>query len=185
MGRAIDRDDLLPRAGIDVEAVAEALRCLQREFGSIGDGPADVVGQAAVGVAHVSGTLDHDDFGVLIQTAQTGRGGCSSGDAADDDDFHDWVPFGKVHADGGRRGVSLANRRTGPTADAAHVHDIGIPLVLKFEHDLCAVGASPACLVRHTPYGSARSESVTSSPKAPLRGAGIMARFKRIKGACQ
>lgn len=53
--------------------------------------------------------------------------------------------------------------------------------VVEIAHDLCAVGASPACLVRHTPYGSARSESVTSSPKAPSCDAGIMARFKRIK----
>ena len=143
-GGAVDGDDLLAHAGIDVEAVAEALRCLRVTFGAIGDGTADVVGQAAGGVFHKAGALDHDDLGVLIQTAQTGRGGCSSGDAADDDDFHDWVPFGEVHADGGRRGGSLACQRTGPTADTAHVHDIGIPLALEFAHRLCTAGAGEA-----------------------------------------
>ena len=63
-GLGVDGDGLLAHAHVDVEARTEALGRLQRELGAVGDGAADVVRQAAVGVAHVAGALDHDDLGV-------------------------------------------------------------------------------------------------------------------------
>lgn len=74
-GLGVDGDGLLAHAHVDVEARTEALGRLQRELGAVGDGAADVVRQAAVGVAHVAGALDHDDLGVLVQAAQAGGGG--------------------------------------------------------------------------------------------------------------
>ncbi len=55
-------------------------------------------------IAHKAGALDHDDLDILVQAAQARRGGCSSGDAADDDDFHGEVPFDAVRVYGGARG---------------------------------------------------------------------------------
>lgn len=89
----------------------------------------------------------------------------------------EFKPRSRASVDSGATPMESTTRPLSRTRPSARVVEI--------VHGLCASGASPACLVRHTPYGSAWPESVVSSPKAPSCGAGIMARFKRIKGACQ
>ena len=44
--------------------------------------------QPAVGVRNVRSALDHDDFGVFVQPAQTSRARCTSCHSANDDDLH-------------------------------------------------------------------------------------------------
>ena len=87
--RPVDRHGLVAHAHVDVEAGAEALRGLEGELRAVRDDVAHVVGQAAVGVAHVAGALEDDDLRALVQAAQAGGGRGPSGHAPDDDDLHD------------------------------------------------------------------------------------------------
>lgn len=69
------------------------------------DDVADVVGQAAVGEAHVGAALVHSDVGRLREAPQARGAGCAARDAADD-----------RHAlDSGRHGGRLRQLGAGPT----------------------------------------------------------------------
>ena len=72
----------------DAEPPPEALGRLQGQLPLILDDPADVVGQAAVGVGDVARALEDDDLGLLVQTAEPGCGRCAARDSAHDHDFH-------------------------------------------------------------------------------------------------
>ena len=88
MALCVDGLHLVAGAHIHVEAGAEALRSLQGEGALIGDGAPDVVGQPAVGVGDVAGTLEYDDLGRLIEAPKPGRRRGAAGHASYDNDFH-------------------------------------------------------------------------------------------------
>ena len=67
--------DLVAHPHIHPKAGEEALRRLEGQVRPVLDHPADVVGQAAVGVGDVSRPLKDHDFRCLVQPAQPGRGG--------------------------------------------------------------------------------------------------------------
>ena len=88
MARRVDGLHFVAYAHVHVEACAEAFGGLQGEGALVGDGAADVVGQAAVGVRDVAGTLEYDDLGRLIEAPKPGRRRGAAGHASYDNDFH-------------------------------------------------------------------------------------------------
>ena len=88
MARRVDGLHFVAYAHVHVEAGAEALGGLQGEGALVGDGAADVIGQAAVGVRDVAGTLEYDDLGRLIEAPKPGRRRGAAGHASYDNDFH-------------------------------------------------------------------------------------------------
>ena len=86
--RRMDGRHLMADPHVHPEPLPEALRRLEGQLLPVGDGPADVVGQAAVGVGHIARPLEHHDLRRLVQPAEPGRGGGASGHAAHDDNLH-------------------------------------------------------------------------------------------------
>ena len=82
-------DRLAVHPAIDLELVAEGGFGRHQQARFLLDHAAYVIGQPAVRVRHVRPALDHDDLGLLVQSTQTRRARRSTGDAPDDDDFHD------------------------------------------------------------------------------------------------
>ena len=80
--------DLMSHPHIHPEAVKEALRRLEGQGLRVLDHPADVVGQAAVGVGDVPRPLKDHDLRLFVQPAQPGRRRGPSRYAADDDYLH-------------------------------------------------------------------------------------------------
>ena len=81
-------ENFVPDTDVDVEPGPKTLRGLEGQRPLVLDGPPDVVGQTAVGVGDISGPLQNDDLGLLVQAAQAGSGSGPSGHASDDNDFH-------------------------------------------------------------------------------------------------
>ena len=86
--RRMDGRHLVADPHLHPEAPPEALRRLEGQLRPVGDDAADVIGQAAVGVGHIAGPLEHHDLRGLIQPAEPGRGSGASGHAAHDHDLH-------------------------------------------------------------------------------------------------
>ena len=87
----VDGRDLRAYADVEVEAVAEGGGRLQEQHVPLGDGVADIVGEAAVRVRYIAAFFDQDDFGLLVHTAETCGCGGASGHTANDDILHDYI----------------------------------------------------------------------------------------------
>ena len=72
----------------DAEAGEKALRRLEGQGLGVLDDPADVIGQAAVGVGDVPGPLEDHDLRLFVQPPEPGRRRGPSRYAADDDYLH-------------------------------------------------------------------------------------------------
>ena len=72
----------------DPKTLPETFRRLQCQIAFILDGSANVVWQPAIRVGDKSGTLKNHNFRLLVQPAYPRRRGRSSGDAADNHNFH-------------------------------------------------------------------------------------------------
>ena len=100
LGRAIDGDDLVVHAHVEVEPAAEGRRGLQQEIRTLLDEAAEVIRKTAVGERDMPAPLEHDDVGVLVESTEAGGCGHAAGDAADDDvavgshDSHSIIPPG-------------------------------------------------------------------------------------------
>ena len=92
LGRRVDGGGLVAHPGIDAEPLPEPLGGLEGERLLILDHPADVIGQAAVGVGDEAGALQHHDLRLLVQPADPGRRRGPAGHPANDDNFHAVVP---------------------------------------------------------------------------------------------
>ena len=77
---------------IHPETGKEALWSLKGQFLRIFNHPTDVVGQTAVGIGDIAGTLKDHDFRLLVQPADTSRSGGSSRYAPYDNDLHPISP---------------------------------------------------------------------------------------------
>jgi hypothetical protein len=84
---AIDANDLMAGAHVEIEPRAQRLRSLQQKVVTSFDDPADEVRQAAIRERHVVALLEHDDLGRLIQPTEPRRSGHAARDTSDDDDF--------------------------------------------------------------------------------------------------
>jgi len=71
---------------VNVEALLQLLGLLENERTTMRNHSPHVIGQPTVGKRHGATALDHNDFGALVDSAQPGRSGHSTGDASDDDD---------------------------------------------------------------------------------------------------
>ena len=91
--RAVDRRDLIVGPDIDAETVSHLLRRGDEQGVSRADDVADMVRQSAVGVRDIVSTLEHDDFGFFIESAQSGRTTGPACHAADNDNFHQETSF--------------------------------------------------------------------------------------------
>jgi hypothetical protein len=78
----MDGGDLVPDPHVHPEAGEEALRRLERQVLGVLDDPADVVGQAAVGVGDIAGAFEDHDLRLFVQPADTSRSRGPSGYAA-------------------------------------------------------------------------------------------------------
>ena len=78
----VDAADFVPRADFDVEEIAEPLGRGHQQPLSIGDRPADVVRQAAVGERDVAAPLENEDFRPFIHAAEPCGARRPSGHAA-------------------------------------------------------------------------------------------------------
>ena len=83
---AVDAADLVPGADLDVEKVAEPLGRGREELFSVGDHPAEVIRQTAIGERDVAAPLENEYFGVFIQAAKPCGARGAPGHAADDQD---------------------------------------------------------------------------------------------------
>ena len=88
----VDGGDLMAHPHVHPEPPPEALWGLEGELLGVGDDPADVVGQAAIGVGDDSEIARHN-LGPLIQPADAGGRRGPSGHPAHDDDFHRHTTF--------------------------------------------------------------------------------------------
>ena len=93
----IERDNFAVDPHVEIERLAQALRCLQQQTTAIGDDAADVVREAAVRERHVVAPLQHDDLRRFVQTPRPRSDRCSPGDSADDDELHDFLPVWSDH----------------------------------------------------------------------------------------
>ena len=84
----MDGGDLVADLHVDAEPPEEALRGLQGQLLRVLDDAADVIGQAAVGVGDVAGTLKNDDLGLLVQSADPCCRRGAARHAADDHNLH-------------------------------------------------------------------------------------------------
>jgi glycosyltransferase involved in cell wall biosynthesis len=91
-GHAINGHNLVLRAHVEVEFASQPLRCGDQQGLALGDGPADIIGQAAIGEGDVFAALKDDDLGLFIQAAQPRRGRRPAGHAPDDDVSGHWNP---------------------------------------------------------------------------------------------
>ena len=78
---------LAVRAHIDGELRAKGLFRRYQQARLARDDAAHIVGQPAVCIRHIRPAFDHEDFRILIQSAQTRRARCTAGHTAHDDDF--------------------------------------------------------------------------------------------------
>lgn len=96
-GFAIDLGHFAAHAHVDVERLAQTLGRLQQQATPIGDDPADVVRQTAVGERDVVAPFEHDDLGCLVESARSRCHRGSRRDSTHDDDLH-LRPFAQVIA---------------------------------------------------------------------------------------
>ena len=75
------------------ETGIKAFGRLERQLLFIGDHITDIIGQATVGIGHKARTLKHHDLGLLIQSADTCRGGGTACHAPHNDNLHLDTPF--------------------------------------------------------------------------------------------
>ena len=66
----VDAADFVPGANLDVEQIAEPLGRGHQQMAPVGDHPADVVRQSAVGERDVAAPLEDEDFGRFIHAAE-------------------------------------------------------------------------------------------------------------------
>ena len=90
---AVDRRDLVMGPDIDAETVSHLLRRGDEQGVSRADDIADMVRQSAVGIGDVVTPFEHDDLRVFIESAKSGSTTGTSGDAADNDNFHQETSF--------------------------------------------------------------------------------------------
>ena len=84
--------DLVAHTHGDPKAGEEALRRLEGQLLGILNDPADVIGQAAVGVGDEPGPLKYHDLRLLVQPADAGSSGSTACHTAYNDNFHIIVP---------------------------------------------------------------------------------------------
>ena len=73
---------------VHIETRAEALRCLERERGRIGNGAADIVGQTAIRIGNIARAFEHDDLRVFVQPSETCCCRRATRYSTNDDHFH-------------------------------------------------------------------------------------------------
>ena len=98
---AVHRKHLALHPHIHVETGVEGLGGLQLQRLPLGDGSADVIGQAAVGKRDVLALFKQNDFGVFIVAAQPGSGAGAAGHTAHNQNFHGTFPAFRKKWDGG------------------------------------------------------------------------------------
>ena len=91
--RTVDRRDLVVGPDVNAETVSHLLRRGDEQGVSRADDVADMVRQSAVGIGDVVAPFEHDDLRVLIESAKSGSTTGTSGDAADNDNFHQETSF--------------------------------------------------------------------------------------------
>ena len=89
----LDSRDLMTDFHDHTEAGEKALRGLESQLFRIPDHVADIVGQTAVGIGDISGTLKHNDLRRLVQPPDSCRGCSASRHAAYNYHFHVIPPF--------------------------------------------------------------------------------------------
>ena len=94
MRHRIDVDDLGADPHVQAEPLEEPLGRLEEQVVFVLDHSAHEIRQTTVGVGHVTGTLDHGDGGIFVQTAKARRRRHPSGDPAHDD--HPLRPHGQA-----------------------------------------------------------------------------------------
>ena len=99
---AVHRKHLALHPHIHVETGVESLGGLQLQRLPLGDGAADVVGQAAVGKRDVLALFKQDDLGVFVVAAQPGSGAGAAGHTAHNQNFHGTFPAFQKKWDVGR-----------------------------------------------------------------------------------
>ena len=88
----IHGQNLVVHPHIHIEAGMKGFGRLKLQLGTVGDGAADVVGQAAVGKGNEPAFLQQDNLGVFVITAQPGGSTSAAGDTADNQNFHNNSP---------------------------------------------------------------------------------------------
>ena len=86
--RPVDLEHLGLHPHIHTEPCLHGGGGLEQQALPVGDGPADVRGQSAVGEGDVPAPLEEDDLRPLVQTAEPRRSAGAARHAADDDDLH-------------------------------------------------------------------------------------------------
>ncbi len=84
--------DLVAHLHAYSEACLEALRSLECQLFRVGDHIPDIIGQAAVGIGYIAGTLKYHDPGLLIQSSDAGCGCCAACHTAYNHYFHITFP---------------------------------------------------------------------------------------------
>ena len=84
----VDLDGCVVYASIDVKDGAERLWRLHQKRVAIGNYAADIVGQATVGKGNVGTSLQQHDIGVFVHPPHSCGNARTTGDAADDYQFH-------------------------------------------------------------------------------------------------
>ena len=82
----IHRGGLASHPHVEAEALPEIVGRVEDQALPLLDLPAHVIGQSAVGEAHVGALLDHDDLGLLVEPPGPNRCGRPARHSADDDD---------------------------------------------------------------------------------------------------
>ena len=82
----VDAADLVPGANLDVQQIAEPLGRGHHQMAPVGDHPAHVIRQSAVGERDLAALLEDEDFGIFIHAAEPGSARRASRYAADDQD---------------------------------------------------------------------------------------------------
>ena len=86
--RRVDGRHLVADPHVHPEPPPEALRRLEGQLRLVGDDTADIVGQAAVGIGHIPGPLEHHDLRRLIQPPEPGRRRGPAGHTAHNHNLH-------------------------------------------------------------------------------------------------
>ena len=84
----IDLQHLRAGPHVHIEPAPETLRGLHEQIVPVGDHPADIVRQAAVGIGDILPLFEHDDFGLLRIPSDPGSGSRPSGDTTYNKNFH-------------------------------------------------------------------------------------------------
>ena len=73
---------------VHTKTIADGFRCLQDQLVALRDDPRQVIGQSAVRERDLRATLENDDFGVFVLSAQTSGCAHAAGNATDNQNSH-------------------------------------------------------------------------------------------------